>query len=85
MKKLTTKTLRVLFLASIILSVSIPVFADESAPATPSGIMLQSISSKSSSFEIIFLIQLAIFLVIISLLLNGSVQKYMSFRWGNTK
>ncbi len=86
MKKINLTLLRIIAITSIIMSMAIPVMAQESVPeATPSAIVVRSVNANSASFEIVFLIQATIFLVILTLLLNGNVQKYMSFKWHNSK
>ena len=81
MKKSTTHFLRTITLVLILMSTASPAFAQDVDPDAPSAIVVQTVDTQPGSFEIVFVIQFVIFLVLLTLLLNGSVQEYMRFRW----
>lgn len=85
MRKNIQRFLRTISLVLVLMSTASPAFAQDISPDAPTAIVLQTVDTQPGSFEIVFLVQFAIFLVLLTLLLNGNVQKYMSFRWGNKK
>ena len=51
------------------------------SPDVPTAIVVQSISSQSNAIEWVILIQIVAFLVVLTLLMNGTVQDKLRLRW----